>query len=485
MRTRFTVLGFAALVAVPNLFAQYTISLHSGAVQYSSGTVMIDDHPFQKTVTNAPQVKKGERLTTGVDGIAEVLLTPGVFVRMVENSSLRMDEVLLTDTRVSVLQGSMMVECAQMEKDNAVVFTLAGQTIEIRKPGLFRISADPPSVSVIHGEVFVSGGLNATVGSGKELALNSAVPALKKYSVVKDDLYQFSETRSADSAYASNVASNSLFSSGSTCLGSTWFWMSAVGMYSYIPCGSYMSPFGYPFFGMNYGYLYDGYPYYYAPPYLVLGGGGFGYGPNGLWRFSPHSPNGQVGQRSALSANGGTTQPGTATPASRLVSGSSSSAYAMRIPAFRNALSTSPTMLSVSRASYLANAGLSGAATGNLAMISRGSSSAAASANRFQGATSLHRNSFESESRAASLFGGRSPSAMSARSGGFSGGGSREAFVSRSSGWSGPSNAGRGISSGASSGSAGFSSSSSSVGTAGIGSRGGGTAGGGGGGGHR
>jgi len=30
-----------------------------------------------------------------------------------------------------------------------VVFTLAGQTVEIRKPGLFLIEADPPAVSVM------------------------------------------------------------------------------------------------------------------------------------------------------------------------------------------------------------------------------------------------------------------------------------------------------------------------------------------------
>src|SRR5271154_1713231 len=106
MVTRLPLLGVVALLAAAPLIAQYTISLHSGSIQYSTGTVLIDDQPFQKTTTNAPVVKKGERLTTGTDGIAEVLLTPGVFVRMVGNSGLRMDEVLLSDTRVALLQGS-------------------------------------------------------------------------------------------------------------------------------------------------------------------------------------------------------------------------------------------------------------------------------------------------------------------------------------------------------------------------------------------
>src|ERR1700733_15265665 len=130
MVTRLPLLGVVALLAAPVLFPQYPISLHSGSIQYSSGTVLIDDQPFQKTTTNAPVVKKGERLTTGADGIPAALLTPGVLVRMVGSASFRMDEVLLSDTRVAALRGSLMVECAEMIKDNSVLFTLAGQSVE-------------------------------------------------------------------------------------------------------------------------------------------------------------------------------------------------------------------------------------------------------------------------------------------------------------------------------------------------------------------
>jgi hypothetical protein len=439
MVSRLPLLG-VALLAVPVLFAQYTISLHSGSIQYSTGTVLIDDQPFQKTITNAPIVKKGERLTTGADGVAEVLLTPGVFVRMLSNSSLRMDEVLLSDTRVAVLKGSMMVECAEMIKGNSVVFALAGQTVEIRKPGLFRIEADPPLVSVVHGEVFVTGSLNATVTSGKQLALDSAVASLQKSPLSKDDLYQFSETRSADSAYASNVASNGLFSAGSTCMGSTWYWMNAVGMYSYIPCGSYMSPFGYPFFGMNYGYLYDGLPYYYAPPSQVLGGGGFGYGPTGVARLSPPAPITHAGRSSS---------PTKAVPATRMAvaparASSSANASYMKIPAFRDVLSTRASEVSVSRAAYLARSGFTPSATDSSTTVAP----AGTSQNRFLGATSLRQASPDASAKGSALgalFGHGSSSVSTpsySRAGGYIGGGSTQALSARGGG--GPSYSGGG-----------------------------------------
>lgn len=407
MVTRLPLLGVLALLAAPVLVAQYTISLHSGSIQYSSGIVLIDDQPFQKTTTNAPVVKKGERLTTGADGIAEVLLTPGVFVRMVSNSSLRMDEVLLSDTRVAVLQGSMMVECAEMIKGNSVVFTLAGQTVEIRKPGLFRLEAGPPAVSVVHGEVFVTGGLNATVTSGKQLALDSAVASLQKSALNKDDLYQFSEARSADSAYASNVASNSLFSSGSTCMGSTWYWMSAVGMYSYIPCGTYMSPFGYPFFGMNYGYLYDGLPYYFAPPGLLLAGGGFGYLPSGVAQLPPSTPSGLPRGHRPKPADAALAPKLAGVPAGAASSPTAGSASFMKIPAFRDVLSTRPAEVSVYRAAYLARTGFTQTATEN----------------RFLRATSLHRESPTGSTKASTALFGRGSSSYS-HIAGYTGGGS-------------------------------------------------------------
>jgi len=481
MVTRLPLLGLVAFIAVPALFAQYTISLYSGSVQYSTGTVLIDDQPFQKTITNAPVVKKGERLTTGADGVAEVLLTPGVFVRMVGNSSLRMDEVRLSDTRVAVLQGTLMVECAEMVKSDSVVFTLAGQTVEIRKPGLFLIEADPPAVSVIHGEVFVTGNLNATVTSGKQLALNSAVASLQKSPLTKDDLYRFSEARSADSAYASNVASNSLFSTGSSCMGSTWYWMHAVGMYSYIPCGSYMSPFGYPFFGMNYGYLYDGVPYYFAPPNTYLGGGGFGYGPTGIARSLPptggtgsgpgHRPNPQTNAAAAPRFD--------AIPASVASSSSATASSLMKLPAFRDVMTTRPTEISVSRAAYLSRAGFTEPAAGNVTLV--GSVPGAVAQNRFAGATNLNQASPEASTKGsalAALFGHGSSSASTSsysRTGGYSGGGSVQAFSTRGGG-SGYSGGGSNYSGGGSS-----SSSSSLVSGSASTGRGGGMSSGGGG----
>src|SRR5271163_726951 len=133
MLNRFFCLTSVLLLACWLLPAQSAISLHSGLLQYTSGSVLIENKPVLKTTTNLLGVKKGETLTTGADGAAEVLLTPGVFVRMVEGSAIRMDSVALTDTRVSILHGSVMVECDEISKDSNVSFLVSGHEIEVRK----------------------------------------------------------------------------------------------------------------------------------------------------------------------------------------------------------------------------------------------------------------------------------------------------------------------------------------------------------------
>ena len=273
------VASFAAGVLFTSLAAaQVAISTHSGLVQFTLGSVFLADKPLKKTATNLVEIKNGEVLRTGADGNAEVLLTPGVFLRLGNNASIRMDSNLLANTRVTLLSGSAMLECDELLEGNAVAFTVGSYPVEFHKKGLYRLDAEPPGVASIKGEAFIAGNLNAIVKQGKFVALNTAVPEPEKFKVnKKHDLYAFSKARSEDSVYATGVTSSSLYSSGYRgCTGSAWYLMSGVGMYSYLPCqGMFSNPFGYSFLGLNYGYLWDG-PGFYMAPYGYYGSGFYG-----------------------------------------------------------------------------------------------------------------------------------------------------------------------------------------------------------------
>jgi hypothetical protein len=253
---------------------QMAISTHSGLVQLTVGSVFLNDKPLHKTVTSMVSMKPGEVLHTGKDGNAEILLTPGVFLRLGNDSSVRLDTNSLSDTKVAILSGSSIVECDELLSDNAVSFTVGDHVVQLRKRGLFRLEADPPAVAAIKGEALVTGGdLNEKVKKGKILQLADANPKPQKFHQDKNDaLVAFSKARSEDSVYATGVTSSSLFSAGYTgCTASGWYLMRGVGMYSYLPCnGMFSNPYGFYMLGLNNGYLWDG-PSYYIPPYAVYG----------------------------------------------------------------------------------------------------------------------------------------------------------------------------------------------------------------------
>src|SRR4051812_21041028 len=90
-------------------YAQNIISAHSGTLHYSQGEVMIDGKALDARPALFPDLKVGAELRTGL-GRAEVLLVPGVFLRLGEETAVKMVDKRLADTRVELVSGTVMVE---------------------------------------------------------------------------------------------------------------------------------------------------------------------------------------------------------------------------------------------------------------------------------------------------------------------------------------------------------------------------------------
>ena len=134
--------------------AQSVISAQSGVIHYSEGRVLLGQRPVENQFGEFPQVKKGQELRTE-EGRAEVLLTPGVFLRLAENSGFRMVDNSLVDTRVEFLTGSAILEVDELLKDNAVTVSYRDARIQLKKAGLYRFQSDPAQVRVYEGEAGV------------------------------------------------------------------------------------------------------------------------------------------------------------------------------------------------------------------------------------------------------------------------------------------------------------------------------------------
>jgi hypothetical protein len=254
--------------------AQQVISAQSGTVHYIEGMVYTGGQVVDRKFGQFPALKPGEELETK-DGRAEVLLTPGAFLRVAENSSVRLVSTRLSDTRVEVLNGSAMVECDELLPDNSLALVYHDEEIRLAKKGLYRLDADRAEFGVYDGEAVVrSDASQLTLKSGKETNLNGVLYAEHFDTRVADSFYDWSKQRSAYLAYATVSAGQSLRSSGRTW-GGGWGFSPMLDEFTFIPgAGIVYSPFGWQFWSPYTTGLYAYVPPYYYGAYF---GGGSGF----------------------------------------------------------------------------------------------------------------------------------------------------------------------------------------------------------------
>ena len=233
MRTLMAGLAVGALTAACG-FAQSVISAHSGVIHYTEGKVLVNDKVYEPKSAEFGDLKENSILKTE-EGRAEVLLTPGVFLRLGENSSVRMISNHLSDTRLEVLSGETVVECTELLKDNQVTMVYKDATIALTKHGLYRFDVPPGRLRVYDGEAIVinpSGQLTAK--KGHEVVLNGALMASKFDTKTGDELMRWASRRSGYISMA-NVASARSAGTYSSSYYGGWTFNPWFGMYTFIP----------------------------------------------------------------------------------------------------------------------------------------------------------------------------------------------------------------------------------------------------------
>ena len=306
---RFLVVGCSlGVLAAGSACAQAVISSHSGVVQYVEGRAFLGDKPVEPKFGQFPDIKENQEFRTE-DGRAEILLTPGVFLRLGENSSIRMLSTRLTDTRVEVLSGSAIVESNEIPKDNAIELVYKKDSIRLQKQGLYRLDTEPARFQVFEGEAIVtdpSGQLSLHGGKRTNLSGVLMAESFDRKPENQDALYAWSDRRASYVAQA-NVASASAAGNNYGGSGYSGYGGSGYGGYGYNPYGLGFGGYGYnpgflggwafnPMFGMytympysGFGYSPFGYTYFspttvvYAPNY---GGAGYSYGAAGATKVA-------------------------------------------------------------------------------------------------------------------------------------------------------------------------------------------------------
>ena len=266
---------------------QSVISTRSGIVHFFEGAVYLGDQLLESHPGKFPSVPRGVELRT-VRGRAEVLLTPGVFIRIGESSTIRMIANELSDTCVELLAGSAVMDSSEPNSGTSVRLIYRNWSVRLLEQGVYRIDSDPPRLWVLQGKADVSADTHEgtlSVAQGMSVAFAPVLVPERSIGQPHDALSSWVEGRqqsiSADNAIAANIQDPaSMTISNSSVDGFTYFPM--LGLPSLGPGLSrpYSSSDQYQP-GFNSIYL-SGYTY--LPLFLGLGSGGF---PT-LLRFPPH-----------------------------------------------------------------------------------------------------------------------------------------------------------------------------------------------------
>jgi hypothetical protein len=238
----------AALAIAGTAFAQNVISAKAGLINFTQGTVLVGDKQVAPSKGDFPEMKNGDVLRTE-EGLAEVLLTPGVVLRVAENSSFKLIDNRMENIRIELLAGSALVEAADVTKYDSIVLTVGGAAVEFPKKGLFRIDAEPARVRVYDGEVKIAAsGQTMTVKEGRSAALGGVLVAEKFDKKEGDAFYRWADRRSGYLALANISAAKSIHDSFRGWNGG-WYFNPYYGFFTFIPGnGIYSSPFGYRYY---------------------------------------------------------------------------------------------------------------------------------------------------------------------------------------------------------------------------------------------
>jgi hypothetical protein len=315
-------LALTPLVGLPSS-AQSVISARSGLIHYSEGSVFLDDQRVEQKTGKFGQMNNGSELRTE-DGRAEVLLTPGTFLRVGANSSIRMISNQLDDTRVELLSGSAVLDQgSDTLADTSVTILYNLDQAHIKQPGRYRFDSQPPQVKVESGDLeVIADGKSVEAGAGYVVPFEGKLtarrvlndsqgndPALKKpgdeldnWSAERDNSVAESNT---DAAATSDLAGviDGWQNNPDAVLQSLGIPPYIPGMSSMVPPPGYGSPYGSGLYGSSaYGYgPYNSYGLYGSSLYPGLYGSslyGFSlYGPAysplflyGMPLYRPYSP---------------------------------------------------------------------------------------------------------------------------------------------------------------------------------------------------
>ena len=246
---------------------RFGISAKAGGVNTVVGTVRVTRKEQQPQVlTKTDNLAADETVTTGSSSNAEILLNPGSYLRLGENSEFQFEDISLDNLRLRLMKGSAIIEATGVaDMDLGIKIATDHGEFTIVRSGVYRIDVRPGFAELAVRKGRASFGPNKTdvVKGGKVVTLTNGVAAVAKLNKGKDAFDAWSKQRAEFLAQANARLMNRSFNGylASFSGWDSWFWgPRRFGLWTYSPgagCYTFL-PFYYGW-SSPYGHYYGSY----------------------------------------------------------------------------------------------------------------------------------------------------------------------------------------------------------------------------------
>jgi FecR-like protein len=270
---------------------RFVISARAGGVNAVTGRTSMRPHGNNewRQLTIKEDLETGDSVKTGTDGRVEMLLNPGSYMRVGENSEFEFTDSSLENLEVRLLRGTAILEVTGADDTEQFIgITTPHTRMAIVRRGLYRINVVPgdnTELIVRKGRVMLEGSHTKVKGGDKVVFSNSSFSVAKLTDAEKKDadfLDGWSKARSQalakENSYLSRRTLDTFAQSFRSDWGFSglwggsgiWLYRSGVGCYTFIPFySSYNTPYG----GFYRRSFYGGGGFYPGPAYSGIPGG--------------------------------------------------------------------------------------------------------------------------------------------------------------------------------------------------------------------
>ena len=181
-------------------------SIKAGIVEVPEGDVFLDGNPL-RLKDGVCVMRTGQTLSTK-QGRVELTLASNTNLSLGENASLRMEQSNPNGAKLTLEKGSILIEVVQKLADPVRV-RISNSTVEISKPGLYRLDSSPCDLRVYGGTALAdNGSKQAQVKKERKIRLDGDASQSKFDPKASDALHQWSARRSFDIFFANPETDN-------------------------------------------------------------------------------------------------------------------------------------------------------------------------------------------------------------------------------------------------------------------------------------